>query len=114
VNGFRGRPALEKVSVGHFNFMAKKTEKSGVIESIVEFPRDVEVMPTKVLVCVGGYNHAANQSGDCLEIPVAGLPKQFNLKGVVEGYFPIGFKRRFAIKEHSQDEKVLRLKIKLL
>lgn len=65
----------------------------------------------KTIVCLGGYNHAVAQAGDTLEIPTAGLPKDFTMDGVVEGYFPEAVKRRFTVTESSRDEKTLRVKI---
>jgi hypothetical protein len=66
---------------------------------------------TAVLICLGGFNLCAKQSGDTVEIPVASLPKTFSLQGITRGYFPTQPPRRFNIVEHSLDEKKLRVKI---
>ena len=97
-----------------------------VVEPEIEIPK-VEAKPAavavepaapvssdavkKIIVCVGGYNLAAIQDGDTLEISAAGLPASFSIAAVKEGYFPGAFIRRFNVTEHSLDKKALRLKI---
>lgn len=65
----------------------------------------------KIIVCVAGYNHAALKTDDTLEIPTAGLPGDFSMEGVQDGYFPGPSRQRFNIAEHTRDGKTLKLKI---
>ena len=90
-----------------------ETEKPAVTDAVPQSAAtNLESQGTK-LVCIGGFNHAAIHSGDTLEIPAAGLPANFTLDGVTEGYFPGQFVKRFNIASHARDEKTLKVKITL-
>ena len=82
------------------------------VASAVEPASSIPSVPSnKVIVCVGGFTHSAIQKDDTLEIVASGLPASFSMTGVIEGYFPGAFVRRFNVAEHSNDKKTLRLKI---
>jgi len=74
-------------------------------------PKAKSVDAKKSIVCVGGYNHSAVQSGDTLEIASVGLPLDFSMVGVLNGYFPGEVKKRFNISSHTLDKKSLLVKI---
>lgn len=95
--------------------MAKKNSESKTAETEIqpetETPAVKSVDVQKTLVCVGGYNHSAVQSGDTLEINTDGLPAGFGEGGLTEGYFPGDFVKRFNIASQSREGKILKLKI---
>jgi len=94
--------------------MAKKPPSAPDPGATAETQTGPVLASAPVVVCVGGYNHAAVQVGDRLEIAAKGLPNGFTLAGVAEGYFPGEFRKSFEVKTHFRDEQVLRLKIAIL
>jgi hypothetical protein len=91
--------------------VVESKEPASAAAEPVAAPVEKSVEVQKTTVCVGGYNHAAIHSCDTLEIPVAGLPKDFALADGDTGYFVGDFKKRFIVSSHSRDEKTLTIKI---
>jgi hypothetical protein len=88
---------------------SKEPASAAVEPAAAPVAKSVDVQKTNL--CVGGYSHAAIHSGDTLEIPVAGLPKDFALADGCSGYFAGEFKKRFIVSSHARDEKTLTIKI---